>query len=177
MNWSNKMNIAVSHISKLLTKVGDLFSSFWGWLVFVVCQLFMIEGFRAGFVGLGVLFLLDFMSGIGASWVESKKEVLTSNAPYFIESKKIRGTLIKAVAYSLFIGMSYLMYVTFFNGTTGLPMSDKEFNIISICFGLCIAIECWSIIENVKRMGYDLIGALVKVFKGFWNTYEQIKRD
>lgn len=176
MDWKYFISTLISHIGNLFLKVSELLTSIWGWLVLAVCQIFMVTGFKAGFIGLGILYFLDLASGVGASWVESKKDQeRIKSAPYFIESKKIRGTLVKAIVYFLFVFASYILYVTFFNGTTGLPMSDKEFNIVSITFALCMSIEIWSILENSKRMGYDVIGKLRKTFKGFWKVVDDVK--
>lgn len=178
MDLKYLMNSMMSHLGGLYFKMTDLLNSVIGWIVLAICQLFMVAGFKAGFIGLGILYCLDLITGIGASWVENKKDSNSaSSAPYFIESKKIRGTLIKAIVYSLFVLMSYILYITFFNGTTNLPMSDKEFNIVSITFALCMSVEVWSILENSKRMGYDIIGRLKKAFKEFWNVYDDVKRS
>ncbi|MCZ2393048.1 MAG: phage holin family protein [Chitinophagales bacterium] len=157
----------------------SLLGSFWGWVLLILCELVMIPGVKVGLIGLGVVFVLDYITGLSAYWIEWRKDKVKNDieTPYFFQSKKMRKSLVKAITYFLFVAMAWLMWFMFFDGTMRFPMSTREFNVINIAFGICIAIECWSILENMKRMGYDLIGAIGKAFKNFWKTYHVIKDD
>lgn len=164
-------------MERFIESLGNVLSSFWGWLILIGCQLFMIEGVQAGSIGLLVVFLVDFATGLFVSHKFWKAKPLAERPPYFIESGKIRRSMLKGITYLMFVAMSWLMWYLFFDGTTNLPMSSKEFNIISLAFGICIAIECWSVLENMKRLGYDILGGVGRAFKGFWKGYRDVNGE
>lgn len=168
----------VSIAKSIVAKMFALSTSFWGWVVLVSCQFFMIEGVETGIWALGFLYIIDFGTGVNASWVERKEKKLKAQKdlpPYFIESDKLKRSVAKIVFYSLLILLSFVLYVTVFNGVTNLPLSEKEFTIVNIAIGLCMAIEIWSILENFKRSGFDLIGKLMNVFRNFWKVADTVR--
>lgn len=73
--------------------------------------------------------------------------------------------------------MAAIMYKMFFDGSIHLPLSNREANIIEISFGICIAVECWSILENMKRLGFNLLGSITKAFKGFYGALKAVKGE
>lgn len=163
-------------MARFVEQIADLLGSLYGWILLVLCQVFMISGVKAGLIGLGVVFIIDYITGLVASWTEWKAAKV-KRSTYFLESKKFRKSLLKATTYFLFVGMSYLMWYLVFDGGVQLPVSNKEVNIITVAFGICIAIECWSILENMKRSGYDILGAFRTAFKGFLKTYNEVKKN
>lgn len=172
------MKYLYQYMARIIEQIVGLMSSFWGWMLIILGQLFMIEGVRAGLIGLGVVFMLDFITGLRASWIEHRRKKKTGQmAPYFLQSDKIRKSILKATSYFIFVGMSWLMWYLFFDGTMNLPMSTKDVNIITIAFGICITIECWSVLENLKRMGFDFLGRIGKAFKGFWTGYRDVNGE
>lgn len=165
---------------RFMAQLGGLFTSVCGWIILIAAQVMVIDGVRSGTIVLGVVFLIDYITGMGASWKEWKQEKAAGEKgmpPYFLQSNKLRKSLLKATTYLLFVGMSWVAWYLFFDGKIHLPLSSKEVNVISITFGLCIAVECWSILENMKRIGFDLIGQISKTVKGFWRGYKEIKGD
>lgn len=158
----------------MLQRFAELIGSVWGWLLLLACQFFAIDGVRLGLLFLLLFFIIDYVTGLGAAWRERGQN--NASAPFFFESRKMRMSLLKACTYLMFILMSWMMWLLFFDGTVQLPVSTKEVNIIGITIGICIAIECWSILENCKRMGFDIIGGIATAFKGFWKSYKTITR-
>lgn len=156
----------------MIQRFTELIGSVWGWIMIVLCQFFSIEGVSFGLLFLFVFFIIDYVTGLGASWKERKNQL--SVPPFFFESKKMRMSLLKACTYLLFIFMSWVMWFLFFDGTVHLPVSTKEINIIGITIGICIAIECWSILENMKRMGFDVLEKTMNLFKNLWKHYRTI---
>lgn len=166
------MRIAVQ---KFFSHIIEMLSSGWGVLILVLSTafqaLFAIEGFKFSLICLGVLFICDFISGCWASW----KEYEGAKSWSFFESKKFRESVTKACTYFLFVAMGWVMWKLFFDAPIPLPFSSKGVNVIQIFFGICIAIECWSILENMKRLGFDLIGRMTKTFKGIWKSINTLK--
>lgn len=153
----------------------EILNSAAGWVLIVLSQFLAIDGVHVGLMMLVVVFLVDYATGLGASWAE--RHTRESSSPFFLQSKKMRDSLLKACTYLLFIFMSWVMWYLFFDGTVTLPISTKPINIISITIGVCIAVEMWSILENMKRMGFDLLGKIVRTFKTFWKTYNEVTHE
>lgn len=165
------------YIQKFWQHIQELFTSFWG-IIIVGINLFLAPaGVKSGLIALGVVFMIDFFTGLSASYKEYRKDKSELSAPYFLQSKKLRHSILKACTYFVFIIMSWIMWRLFFNGEIPMPLSDKAINIIEAAFGLCIAVECWSIIENIKRLGFDLFGEILKAIKGFRSTGKELKGD
>lgn len=152
----------------------EMLDSWVGWLLMALSQVLAVAHVKAGIIALGVVFVFDFITGVAASY-SIWREVKAQQSVYFLESRKMRNSLLKACTYLLFICMSWLVWYLFINGTVQLPMSDISVNIIEISIGICIAIECWSILENMKRLGFDLLAKISRVFKGFWKLFKIIK--
>lgn len=163
-----------NYMIRMMERLIEMLTSVIGWIVIALCQFLVIEGVRPGLSILGIVVVIDYVFGTCASWRERKTSIALP-APFFIESRKIRKSLLKAVVYMLFIFMSWVMWFLFFDAPVRLPVSTHDTNVISITIGICIAIEFWSILENAKRMGFDLIGRIVKTFKEFWKGYDEIK--
>lgn len=158
------------YVIKMLERISELASSVYGWIVLVLCQFLAIDGVQTSLILLLIMFTIDYVTGLSAAWKEGKE----NDAPFFIESKKIRQSILKACTYLLFIFMSWMMWYLFFDGTVHLPVSTKEVNIISITIGICMAVEMWSVLENMKRLGFDLLAKVRKTFSGFWKAYKNI---
>ena len=78
----------------------------------------------------------------------------------------------------LFIAGVYLFEKAFFIKTIAITsISDKELTITSIAVAFCFAIEFFSILENLKRSGFDLIGGFKKTAKNIWSLIHTVKGD
>jgi hypothetical protein len=136
---------------------------------------------------LGIVFIIDFVTGIYASFIGNRNKKkgkgelesgFLKKCLLFIEtvtSEKLRNSVVKAIGYILFIMLIYgtekvflIKSFNFFN------ISDKNWTITLVALGFCTAIEIYSIIfENIKRAGYDIAGAFVKIL----TRYKTIKKE
>jgi phage-related holin len=121
-----------------------------------------------------LFFILDFITGILASWREKKqaeKENPKLKETSLISSDKLKLSAIKAFTYASAILSIYGIEKVFFIKTFKIDtISDEDMTITLIFVGFCCAIEFYSIVfENFKRMGYDIV-------KKFTNTVTGVKR-
>lgn len=121
-----------------------------------------------------LFFILDFITGILASWREKKqaeKEDPKLKETSLISSDKLKLSAIKAFTYASAILSIYGIEKVFFIKTFKIDTISHENMTITIIFiGFCCAIEFYSVVfENFKRMGYDIV-------KKFTNTVTGVKR-
>jgi phage-related holin len=113
-------------------------------------------------------FLLDFLTGIIASWkekIEAEKINPELKKENLISSEKLRLSGIKAFTYASAIlavwGIEKVFIIRSFKFD---HISEEHMTITLIFIGFCCAIEFYSIFfENLKRSGYDIKKNLVKV--------------
>lgn len=148
--------------------------SLFGWLLFGLSQLLSIGHIKMGvWVLLGV-FIADFITGVTASFHEKKLNGERCSI-YDFRSGKVRLSILKGVTYILFILLSWFFYVYMFDKALPMPGSTRAFTIPEIGVGICIAVESWSIIENFKRLGFDLIGKIQNIASKVWNVINTVK--
>lgn len=106
--------------------------------------------------------IFDFVTGIMAAWIEDKNQEKKYKA-YFIQSNKIRKSVVKTMSYIFFI--------------LGTMVFSKALNVVDInligidttptilAFLCCIGIEVYSVVENIKRCGFDIAGEFIKLVK------------
>lgn len=116
------------------------------------------------------LFLLDFATGIYASWIEKKqkeKEDPELAKENLISSKKLRLSGVKAFIYCSGTLAVYGVEKVFFIKTFKFEsVSEQGFTITMLIVAFFCAIEFYSIFfENFKRAGFDIV-AMVKKIKG-----------
>tara|TARA_R110000744_G_scaffold376168_1_gene490242 strand:- start:430 stop:993 length:564 start_codon:yes stop_codon:yes gene_type:complete len=126
---------------------------------------------------LAAVILADFITGMIASYIEWKDGKVETPNVYFIESKKIRNTIVKSLSYLLFIALIAFFEVAFF--TVNIPrlseiLSSKEFTGTEIAIGICVVIEFYSVLENFKRGGVDIIGKVKTVFGKIKSTKDAL---
>lgn len=146
---------------------------------------------------LGLVYIIDFITGIYASFVEAKREesfikIFATKKTYWqrvgtkitlffdtISSEKLRKSIVKAIAYLLLILLVFFVEKTFLiKAFQWVSISDKEWTITLIAQGICIGIEMYSIfLENLKRAGFDIVGSIIGVFKKFNTVKRQIKEE
>src|SRR5690606_240318 len=125
-------------------------------------------------IALIVVFHLDFITGCIASWIEHKKNGDKVQV-YFFESAKMRLSVVKGVTYCLLIFFAYIFSVLFFDVPIKLAGSTKHFTAVELITGVCICIEVWSNIENLKRAGFDIVGKISGTAKSVWKVVREIK--
>lgn len=113
-------------------------------------------------------YVLDFITGILASWREKKeagKKDPKLKEEDLISSEKLKLSGIKAFTYATAIlavwGIEKVFIVKSFKFDN---ISDQNMNITLIFIGFCCSIEFYSIFfENFKRAGFDIKKSLFKV--------------
>ncbi len=166
-----------TYIKKFADNLLSLFTTIKGFVFLIVSQFIALQGVRLGIAFLSAVFIIDLITGLSAAYKESKKSITQNTAPYFIQSKKLRMSLLKGITYMLAVILSYILYSYIFDAQHSIPGSTKTFTIIELTFGVCIAIESWSIIENLKRMGFDIIGKIVSLVKNIRKTVKSVKDE
>lgn len=136
----------------------------------------MLSTVQLSLLFLFISFIFDFLTGIYASWVEWKNKKIEITT-YLIESKKLRKSVGKAIAYMAAIGFTYGFEIVFFIKSFKVSASGANLTITLVAIGVCIAIEFFSVLENMKRSGFDLIGKAKKGFSQFWDLFRTAKGD
>jgi len=130
---------------------------------------------------LGILFVFDFITGIGASYVEFHKiKLLDSTAPkhYILTSSKLRLSVVKFITYGLAILIAFGIEWAFVNGEFKLHDNIQTITLTTFVTAFCSIIEIYSIFfENVKRMGFDIIQKIKTISKEGWRLYKTLKND
>ena len=106
--------------------------------------------------------LLDFITGIIASYVEDKK-VKRNYKAYFIQSNRMRESIVKSISYMFLIILTRIFCIIFAIPAITIPVVGIVTTLTTLAFTICISIETYSIFENLKRSGFDIFGELRKV--------------
>jgi len=134
----------------------------------------LLTTFQLLLIFLFVVFVIDFGTGILASYCEMKDQKIPVKV-FLIESKKLRSSLVKAITYMMLIAFVYgfekIFFIKEFNFAS---ISDKAFTVTTIAVGACNVIELISILENMKRSGYDLLGKIKSSAKKIWSLKKTI---
>ena len=117
-----------------------------------------------------IFFVIDFITGIIASWREKKeKEKIdpTVKEQSLISSDKLKLSAVKAFTYtSAILGVWGIEKVFFIRTFKFENVSTKDLTVTLIFVGFCCAIEFYSIVfENFKRMGFDLSKKALSVIR------------
>jgi len=130
---------------------------------------------------LGVFFAMDFITGIGASYVESKKSTTSAyrtNNNYFLTSSKFRLSIVKFITYGLAVITARSIEWAFIPGEFSPNDNLNKMTLTTIVIGICCGIEIYSIFfENIKRMGFDIIQKIKTISKEGWRFYKYLKNE
>lgn len=123
-------------------------------------------------------FVMDFLTGVLASYIEVKNK--TRELPksgYILESSRARETVVKGIGYTIFIMSALgLEYLFFDKAITLGSLSSKSFGLVDLAIGFCAIIEIYStLIENLKRCGWDLIGKAQALTTTVWDLINKVK--
>jgi len=129
-----------------------------------------------------ILFVVDFVTGIGASWVEFKKAaplVPASGKRYLFQSSKARLSIVKGVFYILWTllwwGVENIFVI---KEIPSGHISTENLTLTTYAIAILCAIEFYSIFfENLKRMGFDIIQMVKKISSSGWGLYKTIKNQ
>lgn len=166
-----------TYIHENIIAIKEYIAQSGGVLAIITGFLYSMSSFNLTLCVLLIIIGIDFITGCMASyykWVENGKPKVKDG--YIFSSKKARDTVKKFVSYSTAVVLSWLVsWVTFKNpeiSLLGMPAKTiPEYTVI-----ILIGIEAFSILENFKKMGIDIIGNIQSVAKKGWELYDNIKK-
>lgn len=164
----------IDYIAKFTSTLKDMLFSISGLPLLLISWFIALSDTEKGIWTLFVVLFMDLITGCVASWIEHKKNK-NKVTIYFIETAKVRLSLVKLATYFFLILMGWLLTDLFFNKPISLFLSDKKFTFVELIIGACIAVEAYSNIENFKRAGFDILGNLTGVVKRAWGIFNTIK--
>ena len=140
---------------------------------------------RLAFYFLVIAYIVDFITGVVASFIERLKEekkeqqvesfTWKEKVVYFfdnISSDQMKRSIVKGIAYSVFIMCSYGIQFIFKIKPFTFSFSELAWDLPLVAVAGAIVIELWSILlENFKRMGFDII----KIGLGMFSKTKEIK--
>lgn len=133
-----------------------------------------LTGVKLALLFLSIALVIDFVTGCWASWIEFKR-TKSGASVYFIESRKLRASFSKMVTYGSLIMISWGLSTAFFINPIPVAYTGKHPTLVELIIGLCICVECWSMLENMKRAGFDLIGKIKLIIKNIWQLINAAK--
>ena len=142
---------------------------------------------RLAFGFLVIAYLLDFITGVIASFIERLGEekkiqevesfTWKQKVIYFfdnISSDQMKRSIVKGIAYSVFILCSHGIQFIFKIKPFSFSFSELVWDLPLIAVAGAIVIELWSILlENFKRMGFDII----KIALGMFTKVKEVKKE
>ena len=142
---------------------------------------------RLAFGFLVIAYLLDFITGVIASFIERLREekkiqevdsfTWKQKVIYFfdnISSDQMKRSIVKGIAYSVFILCSHGIQFIFKIKPFSFSFSELTWDLPLIAVAGAIVIELWSVLlENFKRMGFDII----KIGLGMFSKVKEVKKE
>ena len=133
---------------------------------------------RLAFDFLVIAYIVDFITGVVASFIERLKEekkeqqvesfTWKDKVVYFfdnVSSDQMKRSIVKGIAYSVFIMCSYGIQFIFKIKPFTFSFSELAWDLPLVAVAGAIVIELWSILlENFKRMGFDIIKIGLEMF-------------
>lgn len=128
---------------------------------------------------LGIFFILDFITGILASWIEFRKTNSGTGKKYVIQSSKLRLSAVKFICYALGILCAWGIEIVFvIKKIPSGSISTQNLTFTTVVIAFFCVIEFYSIFfENIKRMGFDVIQKVKKISSEGWKLYKTIKNE
>jgi len=128
-----------------------------------------------------LFFILDFITGILASWkIKKEEEKLdpTLKAKALISSDKLKLSAVKAFTYaSAILGVWGIEKVFFIKTFKFDNVSTEDLTVTLIFTGFCCAIEFYSIVfENFKKMGFDISKRFLSVVNSIKKIIFQVEK-
>lgn len=162
------------YFAQIFVSIKKGFTSITGLVTLLSSFIIALNGIQRAILALMLVFFLDLITGCIASWVEHRKNENRIKV-YFFESSKMRLSVVKAISYMMLILFAWLLAGLFFDLPIGLTGSSKQFTVVELTTGACIAIEVWSNIENLKRAGFDVLGKAKSIIKQVYNFKDLLK--
>ncbi len=128
-----------------------------------------------------IFFILDFITGILASWKVKREEEKTKpelKEQALISSEKLKLSAVKAFTYaSAILGVWGIEKVFFIKTFKFDNVSTEGLTITLIFIGFCCAIEFYSIVfENFKKLGFDIAKKFLLVVKNIKKIIFEVEK-
>lgn len=148
-------------------------------ILFFCIPILVLTTSQKAVILLGLFFILDFITGILASWVEFMKTNSNSEKRYLIQSSKLRLSAVKFICYALGILCAWGIEIVFvIKKIPSGSISTQNLTFTTVVIAFFCAIEFYSIFfENIKRMGFDIILKVKKISSESWKLYKTIKNE
>ncbi|UYW01810.1 phage holin family protein [Flavobacterium agricola] len=128
------------------------------------------------FAILGLLYVLDFITGCAAAMKKYRKDFGVWSFKWF-SSEIFAGTIIKGVFYMLFIFFIFIINVLIYKNHIHISLlSSDPFTLVEIAIFVCMIREIWSILfENFEKLGFDFLGHIEKIASKSWKIINKVK--
>lgn len=178
-----ELAIFFKYLAKLGITLKSLFSkpfTFISCLPVLTMPVFTIP--QKALILLGGLFVVDFITGIWACWIEYKKDwpidQITGRRERLIKSAKLRLSAVKFGTYAIMILGAYGIEWVFILGEFEPHERLQKMTLATIVIAFCCVIEFYSIFfENVKRMGFDIVQKVKNITSDGWKLYKNVKGE
>ena len=163
--YSKHMDKIENQIKHFGSNCYEFFTSAYGWGIMFLSLLMSNDTTMLYSFLCSVLFA-DYVTGFVASYIEDREK---GTKVYFLESSRLRASGVKVIGYFLIIVLTWFVSKFIYPENIRLFGVIREFNIHQLGLIMCIGIEFWSNIENVKRSGFDIIGKFESIVKKIWD--------
>lgn len=123
-------------------------------------------------------YIADFFTG----WLATHMEIKRGDKPMpasgkSFESSRARESVVKGIGYILFIFGAAGIEMLFFDRRFEFSgVSSKSVGVTELVIGFCFVIEAYStLIENLKRAGFDIISKVGNIADSAWGIIKKIK--
>lgn len=188
-SFEQEITLYLHYLAKPFLIIQEVFTTPKG-LVFVIPTLgtiSLLSTQKLAFYFLVIAYIVDFITGIVASFIERLKEekkeqqvesfTWKEKVVYFfdnVSSDQMKRSIVKGIAYSVFILCSYGIQFIFKIKPFSFSFSELTWDLPLIAVAGAIVIELWSILlENFKRMGFDII----KIALGMFSKVKEVKKE
>ena len=164
------------HFSRIFEKGGDVFNGIKEFIMFLVLTVLAFNNLQLMLFVLIVFWSVDTITAIMA---QRHKYKITDTSPevYTMESNKLRDAGVKLLAYGCIILISTIIVQLFYGGSITLVGTSESVTGSELAVALCLFIEFWSILENSKKLGFDVLGKIKNASKKSWATYRSIRGE
>ncbi len=126
------------------------------------------------------LMIIDFCTGIGASYFKKKKEEKENHnekKSLLISSEKLKMSGLKFILYTTSILLAYFVENVFFIKPFQISLSSANFTLTILVISFWCLVEFYSILfENFKAMGLDIMAIGFKLIKKYKNVKQELNK-
>jgi Bacteriophage holin family len=137
-----------------------------------------VVGFKMLFLALGWAIFFDLITGILAFCKTKKIKFSISQGEYVLRSHLLRLSFEKMGIYLLVILLMAIFETHIFKIQFAYidELVGQPFYGTAIVTTICILIEYWSVLENLKKMGFDLIKKVFEIATAFYKIKDKLMK-